>query len=502
MATPRLFRLKAEVAPASSGPQALVLPIARVRVDTGVFHLDQVYDYLVPERLSEDLQIGVRVQVPFGNRETEGIVVERVSRPLITGEIKKISKVISRNQVATSHSLQIYDEVAKIYGCNPWDIIRSAIPPRVASVDKEIYVSESATSRIGKASSVFFTFAPYSSPESQIAVQAKEYLKFGSVLIVAPDENDVANIVTNLENLGIHALKLTAALSREERYLNYLKSLKGAVQVVVGTRSSIFLPLKDLATIMIFKESSFDHYEVRSPGWNSRIVAETRARLENLNLILSGYSPSSDVALQIDSKKIKYINARTDVSVAAFSPVSGTLLPGRIFADIRNALRSGPVLFLVPRKGYGNALMCSHCKNIALCNCGGRLAVASKNVSPHCVHCGLIYKNWRCNFCNHEKQYLLSRGLDRASEEISRAFPGFPVIISNADIIKREVENRPSLVFSTPGAQPRVTGGYAAVVVLDGTRFFSHTDFRASERGREIFFETSAMLSPTGKAFS
>jgi hypothetical protein len=50
-------------------------------------------------------------------------------------------------------------------------------------VDKEIYVSESATSRTGKASSVFFTFAPYSSPESQIAVQAKEYLKFGSLLV-------------------------------------------------------------------------------------------------------------------------------------------------------------------------------------------------------------------------------------------------------------------------------------------------------------------------------
>jgi primosomal protein N' (replication factor Y) len=142
------------------------------------------------------------------------------------------------------------------------------------------------------------------------------------------------------------------------------------------------------------------------------VQLQKRGRLENLNLILSGYSPSSDVALQIDSKKIKYINARTDVSVAAFSPVSGTLLPGRIFTEIRSALKRGPVLFLAPRKGYGNALMCSHCKNIASCNCGGRLVVASKNVSPHCVHCGLIYKNWKCNFCNHEKQYLLSRGLD------------------------------------------------------------------------------------------
>jgi len=79
VATPRLFRLKAEVAQASSGPRALVLPFARVRVDTGVFHLDQLYDYQIPEKLSASIQVGVRVQLPFGGRETEGIVVERVS---------------------------------------------------------------------------------------------------------------------------------------------------------------------------------------------------------------------------------------------------------------------------------------------------------------------------------------------------------------------------------------------------------------------------------------
>jgi len=93
VAAPKLFRLKAEVAPASSGPRASVLPYARIRVDTGVFHLDQLYDYLIPEKFSELIQVGIRVQLPFGNRETEGIIVERVATPERAGDLKSISTV-------------------------------------------------------------------------------------------------------------------------------------------------------------------------------------------------------------------------------------------------------------------------------------------------------------------------------------------------------------------------------------------------------------------------
>ncbi len=54
------------------------------------------------------------------------------------------------------------------------------------------------------------------------------------------------------------------------------------------------------------------------------------------------------------------------------------------------------------------------------------------------------------------------------------------------------------MVLSTPGAQPLVDGGYAAVVVLDATRFFSHTDLNTQERARELFFETSSLIRKTG----
>ena len=498
MATPKLFRLKAEVAAAPSGPRASVLPYARVRVDTGVFHLDQLYDYQIPEKLTALIQVGVRVQLPFGNRETEGIIVERVSEPDRAGDLKSITKVLSATPVATVQSLHVIDLISQHYACNQWDLIRSAIPPRVASVDKSMQGVIADPSKSSKRSIEFQTLAPFIQAHNQVVRLIQENQGAGSILIVAPDEKDVDLIIGALADFGLSSLKLTAAMPREERYRNYLESMRRSNSIVVGTRSAIFAPVNNLTTVILHKESSLDHYEVRSPGWNTRTVAFIRSEVESLKLILTGFSPSIEVSQLIDEREIKYLNAKETVTVKAFTPGEGALLPGRIFTDIKKALKNGPVLFIAPRKGYGNALLCAHCRNVAACECGGRLSVSAKNKAPLCVHCGNSFPAWKCTFCSRDKQYLAGRGIERAAEEISRAFPNIPVAFSAGDVIKERIEAKPALVLATPGAQPQVEGGYAAVVILEGLRFFAHTDLRAQERARELFLETSSLISPEG----
>ena len=498
MAAPKLFRLKAEVAPASSGPRASVLPYARVRVDTGVFHLDQLYDYQIPEKLSEFIQVGVRVQLPFGGRETEGVIVERVGIPERAGELKNITRVLSDVPVATTQSLLLIDTIAAHFAANPWDVIRSAIPARVASVDKNFAIRSLHIKNKAKFSVEFQTLAPYIEAHDQLVNLVLSNSGSGSVLVIAPDEKDVDRIIQSLDMNGVKALKLTAAIPREERYRNYLQAMHGGNSVVVGTRSAIFAPVNNLNTIIVHKESSLDHYEIRSPGWNSRSVALIRSKSESVKLILTGFSPSIEVSQLIEEREVKYVNSKETVRIKAFTPGHGALLPGRIFSEIKKALSVGPVLFIAPRKGYGNALLCAHCRNVAMCECGGRLSVAAKMKAPSCVHCGKVFQGWKCSFCNRDKQYLAGRGIDRAAEEISRAFPNFPVVISAGDVIKDRIEHKPALVLATSGAQPQVEGGYAAVVILDGMRFFSHTDLRTQERARELFFETSSLISPSG----
>ena len=498
MATPKLFRLKAEVAPAASGPRASVMPYVRVRVDTGVFHLEQLFDYQIPEKLSESANIGVRVQVPFGSRETEGIIVERFAVPEKAGDLKFITRVLSSIPVATEQSLQLIDTVARHYACNPWDVIRSAIPPRIASAEKDLPARQEFPHSPAKGAISFQSFKPYMYSHVQLSAMVQSLESNSSILIIAPDEKDVDLIAAELSNSDRPIFKITAAMPRADRYRHYLLAMNTANCIVIGTRSAIFTPVKNLSTIIIYKESSIDHYEVRTPGWNSKRVALFRAELESVNCVFLGFSPSLEMAQLIDQRMMKYVNTKETVNIKAFAPADGALLPGKIFSEIRKALEKGPVLFLAPRKGYGNALLCSHCRNIAMCDCGGRLSVLAKIAAPSCVHCGKIFQDWKCNFCNRDKQYLAGRGIDRAAEEIARAFPNFPVIISAGDVIKERVSAIPSLILATPGSQPLVDGGYSAIVLLDGLRFFAHTDVRTQERARELFLETASMVSKSG----
>lgn len=502
MATPGRLRLKAQVIARSTQP-ALDNPVARVWVDTGVFHLDQPYDYFVPQELSQIAQVGVRVQVPFNGREVEAIILERLEKSTISGAIKTITKVISIHSVATKASIKLVELVAQRWIANPFDIAKAAIPARVASIDKknfdELHYIES--SRKTRGIHAFIAFDPIIPAPVQLGALASRALQSGSVLIIAPDESDIDAICEDLEERELPFIRLDSSQPRSTRYENYLRAMRIKKMIVIGAHGAVFTPVPDLSTVIVFKENSHEHYEKRNPGWNVRDIVSMRRSLENIDLIFTGYVPSLELSTLIDGKRLTYINHSHRLNIKSFSSDDGTLLPGKIFSDIRKALTKGPVLFLAPRRGYGNALLCAHCRNLAICSCGARLIVSSRGAAPSCMICNSSYPDWSCLFCKGRKQYLAGRGIERAAEEISRAFTGYPLILSFGDVIKTRIEPAPpSLVLSTPGATPTVEGGYAAIVVLDGLRFFSHPDLRAQERARELFFETSAMLHPKGVA--
>ena len=499
MASPPRLRLKAQVI---SRPkiQAENKPFVRTWVDTGVFHLDGSYDYLVPEEFSQSATIGVRVQVPFNGREVEAIVLERLDESHISGAIKAITKVLSPHQVATPSSLELIDAVAKHWATNQFDIVRSAIPPRVAGVDKRFLTLGQTHVRKAKVRGTysFNALDPYVDPADQVITLASGRLLEGSVLIIAPDESDIDELCKSAERKGFEYIRLDSSQPRAERYENYLRAMRVSKTLIIGARGAVFTPVDDLVGVIVHKESSHEHYEIRSPGWNVRDVINIRRSIQEIDVIFTGYVPSLEISALIDDKKIEYINKSHRLKVKAFSSDDGALLPGRIFSDIRNALTTGPVLFVVPRKGYGNALLCAHCKNLARCSCGARLVVGAKGAAPSCDVCQSTYPDWSCSWCQRNKQYLTGRGIDRAAEEISRAFPGSPLVLSFGDVIKSEVERKSIIVLATPGATPKVNGGYSAVVLLEGLKLFSHPDLRAQERARELFFETAAMTDPKG----
>lgn len=509
------MKLKAQVGALGKRSVAAVLPVARVWVDTGVFHLDTPFDYWVPEDLAEFALVGIRVEVEFGTSLQEGIIIERIESSSNAGTLKQIRKVLSPNPVATSQTIELFRLVAKRWAGSPYDVIRSAIPPRIASVDKES--STEGTPReiltqshfshpkalVQQRIRAFWALPSAISREKLIAELIGTRSHLGQVLFIAPDERELVAVE---KELSIYfpdtcVARLDGNLSRSQRYRNFLRITRGHVDIVLGLRGAVFAPLKEDATIIVAGESSQSLYEPRSPGWNARDVALIRASEMNNNLIFVGYSPSLDVARLIESGWLSHISSKAHKSVVAAPQMMGELLPSAAFPIIRRALKTGSVLFLVPRKGYGNAVLCNKCRNIALCRCGGRLELTAEGESPRCVLCHMPYEGWKCRWCQSSEIYLASRGIDRFAEEIGRSFPNFPIVNSSGEHIVDSAPTIPSLVISTPGAQPRIHDGYAAVALLEGLRFFGHSELRSMENSREIFFESAGMASAEGSIF-
>jgi primosomal protein N' (replication factor Y) len=318
-------------------------------------------------------------------------------------------------------------------------------------------------------------------------------------LIITPEERELQLLA---ECLADNAIVLTASLSRTERYENYLRSISSTNQITIGTRSAIFAFPPDLETIVIFREGAQSHYEPRTPGWNTRDLAILRAQESGCDLFFVGYSPAIETGALAESGELNAFTKGNRLKVSNYESANGELLPGRIFTPIRSALKTGPVLFVVPRKGYASSLMCKKCRNVAKCECGGKLSRRSASAAPECVHCSKVYSSLKCKWCQQDVMILLGRGGERHLEEIGRAFPGFSAHFSNSESPITQLPRNPALVIATPGMEPHIVGGYSAVVLLDGDSFFSYSDLRAQERARETFFAAAALVSTSGEVIT
>jgi primosomal protein N' (replication factor Y) len=469
------------------------LPVARVWVDSGVFHLDQHFDYLVPDNLSPLVNTGIRIQVPFHGREVEALVIARIAQS-DSPVLKSISKVISPHSVATSESLSLIEAVAHRWAAHPYDILRSAIPPRVASVDKESFSVSDSHISVGKVKRTYIQIPPVANRFDFITTLVRNSSIKGSTLIVVPDSRSAHY----LHLLVKDSLLLDSTLERSERYRNFLQIRNGRDLIIIGTRSAIFAPIADLSSIMVIDEGSENHYEPRTPGWNVRDVAILRSMQANLSLSFVGYSPSSEAARLIETKWMDYSAVKSRINVAAFAQTHGELLPSRLMSEIRKAMKVGPILFLSPRKGYSQAITCSKCRNVALCACGGKLTQKSNHSAVQCVICAQSVAEWKCTWCQGTTPFLLGRGSERFAYEIGAAFAGTTIVQSSAENMIESFEEKNGFVIATPGATPLAVNGYAMVIILEGERFFTQSDIRAHERSREIFFSTAAMASEKG----
>jgi primosomal protein N' (replication factor Y) len=521
---------------------AAVDPIARVLPMLSVPHLDREFDYLVSEEQSDDAQPGVRVRLRFHGRLVDGFILERRTDTDHVGKLAWLERVVSAEAVLTPEVRRLVDAVAAHYAGTRADVLRLAVPPRHAKVERENPTSPelSAVAEVDRtgwevygsggqfltalaetrAARAVWQALPGESWADRFAEAAAQTVQTGrAVLAIVPDQRDVDTLsraaTALVDEAGVVAL--SAGLGPSARYRRWLAALRGSARLVIGTRSAVFAPLSELGLVMVWDDGDDTLAEPRAPYPHAREVAMLRAHHMRCAALIGGYARTAEAQALVRSgwahdvvAARAVVRARTPRVVALDDggyaderdPAARTArLPSVALRAARSALQSGaPVLVQVPRRGYVPSLACARCRAIARCrHCTGPLSLDDRHgTAPVCRWCGRAEAALRCGACGSDAVRAVVVGARRTAEELGRAFPGTPVITSAGEAVVSEVDARPALVVATPGAEPRASGGYGTALLLDSWALLGRQDLRAAEDTLRRWMAAASLVRPRG----
>ncbi len=215
-----------------------------------------------------------------------------------------------------------------------------------------------------------------------------------SAVLIVPDQRDLDRLsAACAESVGDAAVGLAAGLGPAARYRRWLAILRGTARVVIGTRSAVFAPARDLGLIAIWDDGDDTYAEPRAPYPHAREVAMLRAHETGAAFVAGGFARTAEIQAVVASgwahdliadravvrRFAPRISAPGDSDVALErDPVAQAVrIPAVAFTAARKALAAGqPVLVQVPRRGYVPALACAKCRVPARCrHCNGPLAL-------------------------------------------------------------------------------------------------------------------------------
>ena len=492
-------------------------PIARVLPMLSVPHLDRDFDYLVSAEQSDDAQPGVRVRVRFHGRLVDAFVLERRSETDHVGKLGWLDRVVSAEPVLTPDVRRLVDAVAARYAGTRADVLRLAIPPRHANVEKRNAPPSPTRSM--------------PSPRRHRGVgrirQRRQFLAAlpdgraaRAVWQALPGEQwadrlaEVAAVDGRGRARGAGRSCPTSATSTRcptprpaRRRKPGGRAVGGAraphsatgagcrccaadARLVIGTRSAVFAPVADLGLVLVWDDG--DDTLVRA----ARAVS-ARPR--------GGDAACPPIALCRNDRRLRAhrrgagagaqrLGARPGGGPAGRA-VPGTAgdrargqrlrpgaRPGRAHARGCRRWRCGPrgrrstparpVLVQVPRQGlraraglrplpHHRPLQALHRPAVAARP--GRRRRGVPMVRPR----GAAL---RCARCGSDAVRAVVVGARRTAEELGRAFPGTTVVTSGGDAVVSTVPGDPAVVVATPGAEPVAAGGYGAALLLDAGR--------------------------------
>jgi primosomal protein N' (replication factor Y) len=316
------------------------------------------------------------------------------------------------------------------------------------------------------------------------------------------------------DRFNVPLVTLHSGLTDKARLDAWGRAKSGDAQIILGTRSAIFTPLKDPGLIILDEEHDQSYKQQEGFRYSARDLAVIRAKQENTPIILGSATPSLESLNNCNNQRYQHLILDTRAGNA--SPPSWTIVDLKtetlecgIGSSTLRAIRETinkkqQVLVFLNRRGFAPTLLCHQCGWVAECrSCDARLTVHRGRGRLICHHCNYQQRTvHQCPSCQSRELIAAGEGTERSEAWLQESFPEIPVLRVDRDSTRNK--GAMQKVFDTAnsgepcilvGTQMLAKGHHFAnitlVVVLDADSGLFSADFRSHERMGQLLVQVA-----------
>ena len=325
------------------------------------------------------------------------------------------------------------------------------------------------------------------------------------------------------EFFGFDAAIWHSSVTKKNKKIIWNGIITGKIKVLIGARSSLFLPFSNLGIIIVDEEHDQSYKQDEGIIYNARDMAISRASFENIPINLVTAVPSIETFNNI--KKGKYFHSRLykrylDASLPNHEIINlnknnlknNLWISDKTIEKVKDHLdKNDQVLFFVNRRGFSPYVLCKKCLKVHTCpNCSINLVYHKKKENLICHYCG--YKTKLIRKCNDNKncEYAFSGpGVERIYEEVKKIFPNKKITIFSSDtmnkkssskILEKIKDNKIQILIGTQ----LISKGFHfpnlnCIIVVDLDLTLHGHDLRSAEKNLQLYHQLSGRAGRTGK---
>lgn len=340
----------------------------------------------------------------------------------------------------------------------------------------------------------------------------------GQVLLMLPEIALSSTILERFQNrFGFEAILWHSSVAMSKKTSNFLNIINGNARVIIGTRSALFLPFKNLQLIIVDEEHDSSYKQEDVTVYHGRDMAVMRAFHFKIPIVLGSATPSIESYNNVLNKKYTLVSLKnrffvkqmpkiTIVDMKVNKPIKGSFISPAVLSKLLEVLKNGgQAMLFLNRRGYAPIVVCAACGEKIKCKfCDVHLTEHRFEAKLKCHHCGFICeKPEQCKVCGATDDFrVIGAGVERIKEEIEKIIEPENIILLTSDTLSSIKKTEEAILKIETGISNVIIGtqviskgyhfkGLKFVAILDADFGLNVEDFRAFEKTFQLLYQVA-----------